>query len=75
MRRVVLFRTLSIFPSAMDALVTSLEEDLSFSLKPKQTEALAYLNDGEDVLCCLPTGYGKSLIFSVFPKLKQMVII
>ena len=31
-------------------------------LKPKQTQCILHAAEGNDVLCILPTGYGKSLI-------------
>ena len=36
-------------------------------LKLLQTEALNMLLAGKDCVCCLPTGYGKSLIFEILP--------
>ena len=38
-------------------------------LKPKQIISLEYLHLTRDVVCDLPTGYGKSLIFHVLPGL------
>ena len=37
------------------------------SLKEHQREAIVSFVDGNDVLVCLPTGYGKSLCFAVLP--------
>ena len=39
----------------------------SASFKPEQSDALKYILQGEDVICNLPVGYGKSLIFHSLP--------
>ena len=39
------------------------------SLKEHQREAIEYFVKGDDVLVCLPTGYGKSLCFAIVPPL------
>ncbi|XP_052777744.1 uncharacterized protein LOC128215056 [Mya arenaria] len=36
-------------------------------LKPLQAKTLNVLLSGKDCVCCLPTGYGKSLIFEILP--------
>ena len=38
-------------------------------LKPKQVACLESLYLGKDVVCVLPTGYGKSLVFHLLPSL------
>lgn len=38
-------------------------------MKPEQIKALLSLWKGEDTVCVLPSGYGKSLIFFVAPRL------
>ena len=38
-------------------------------LKPKQVACLESLYLGKDVVCVLPTGYGKSLVFHSLPSL------
>jgi superfamily II DNA helicase RecQ len=43
------------------------------SLKPEQEEALLHILDGKNTLCVLPTGYGKSLIFTIAPLLLDEV--
>ncbi|VDI26643.1 Hypothetical predicted protein [Mytilus galloprovincialis] len=40
---------------------------LSVKLKPKQEEAVKHILQGRDVICNLPVGYGKSMIFHVLP--------
>ena len=35
-----------------------------FSLKKEQESAMRYIFNGKDVMAILPTGFGKSLIFS-----------
>ena len=45
-----------------------------FALKPLQTKCLVSMIKGDDVFGVLPTGYGKSLIYTVLPwLLKQKV--
>ena len=39
------------------------------SLKPKQVEALQNFTSGHDVFVALPTGYGKSVIYAILPRL------
>lgn len=41
------------------------------TLKEKQEEALRVLYDNRDLVCVLPTGYGKSVIFQMLPFLMQ----
>lgn len=41
------------------------------TLKEKQEEALRVLFDNRDVVCVLPTGYGKSVIFQMLPFLMK----
>ena len=40
-----------------------LPQELGFVLKSEQREALELLLRGKDVLCVLPTGFGKILVF------------
>ena len=49
--------------SALDFLAT---RERSVALKHKQKQAIVSLLNGEDVLAVLPTGFGKSMIFTVF---------
>ena len=37
------------------------------TLKENQRSALKYLVEGNDCICSLPTGYGKSLIYELLP--------
>ena len=37
------------------------------ALKDHQVRAIDSLMDGKDCMCCLPTGYGKSLIYELLP--------
>ena len=39
-------------------------------LKPLQIEAIQTLQNGQDCICCLPTGYGKSLTYELLPFLE-----
>ena len=49
--------------SALDFLAT---RERSVLLKREQKQAIVSLLNGEDVLAVLPTGFGKSMIFTVF---------
>lgn len=52
------------------ALQAALEGNgIDFSLKPQQEEVLRTMYLGCDVLAVLPTGFGKSLIFQLLPRL------
>jgi replicative superfamily II helicase len=44
-----------------------------FTLKEKQLEVLNHLTKGKDTLAVLPTGYGKTLIFAIYPLLCDAV--
>jgi superfamily II DNA helicase RecQ len=48
------------------------ELGLSFDLKDRQIEALEAMYNGKDVVCVLPTGYGKSAIFQLLPPLMKL---
>ena len=41
-------------------------KDRNVVLKPEQRQAVSSLQKGEDVLAVLPTGFGKSMIFTFF---------
>lgn len=42
--------------------------DIGLSLKPKQMEAVVKFCLGNDVFVSLPTGYGKSIIYAILPR-------
>ena len=44
-----------------------------YRLRPEQTTVLEQLGQGRHVFVSLPTGYGKSVCFIVFPKLMDLV--
>ena len=44
-----------------------------FELKSKQVECLSNLIQGHHVLALLPTGYGKSMLYTLFPLLVEQV--
>lgn len=55
-------------------LVSTLEAlNINFPLKEKQTHCLKLLSGGSDVFAVLPTGYGRSIIYSVLPKLWRVI--
>jgi ATP-dependent helicase YprA (DUF1998 family) len=39
----------------------------SYTLKEEQTKAIKSFVSGNDVLVCLPTGFGKSIIYGCLP--------
>ena len=45
----------------------------NLQLKDKQVEVIQALLNGKNVLAALPTGYGKSLIFQLFPIIMNAV--
>ena len=53
-------RTFSVSSAALSC-------NLNFSLKKEQLQALSEYVQGKDVVVNLPTGYGKSLIYSLCP--------
>ena len=55
-------------------LEISKEMHLGYCLKDEQVNAISALCSGENVFAILPTGYGKSDIFGLYPKIKQKVI-
>ncbi|XP_077862882.1 ATP-dependent DNA helicase RecQ-like, partial [Saccoglossus kowalevskii] len=48
--------------------IVELESKLNIQLKSEQKRGIASLYRGEDALIILPTGFGKSLIYSLAPK-------
>ena len=53
--------------SAQDTIRTAAQMIGITVLKPKQVEAIGAFISGKDVFVSLPTGYGKSAIYSVLP--------
>ncbi|XP_066916114.1 ATP-dependent DNA helicase RecQ-like [Clytia hemisphaerica] len=47
--------------------------DKSFSIRPKQLEAIINIVKGYDTLAILPTSYGKSLIFRLIPSVSKQL--
>jgi len=47
--------------------------ELGFAFKPKQIEAVACFCGGNDVFVLLPTGYGKSIIFGILPRVFDLL--
>ena len=51
----------------------AVEEAISFMnfqpLKPKQVEAVKSFTSGHDTFVALQTGYGKSIIYAILPRL------
>ena len=51
------------------SIVDLVEKEIDMKLKRKQKEVLEAFMKGNDVFCCLSTGYGKSLCYALLPKL------
>ncbi len=49
------------------------QHGLRYDLKNKQIECLQHNVTGKEVLALLPTGYGKTIIYSVLPSLSDVV--
>ena len=47
--------------------------DFPETLKEEQIQCLDLLTHNEDLLCVLPTGYGKSIIYTLIPLLLDEV--
>ena len=54
-------------------LVDEVAKEFGFTLKEKQKEVISAFISGNDVFCCLPTGYGKSLCYSILPKVYDRI--
>ena len=65
--------TLSFDAALAEALLFLSELGLSHVLRPEQKEAISSLVHGSDLLAVLPTGFGKSLIFQLFIRVKQLL--
>ena len=50
--------------STIESLVVEVGKKFSLTLKEKQKETIKSFLKGNDVFCCLPTGYGKSMCYS-----------
>ena len=49
-------------------VVDEVAKEFGFILKEKHKEVISAFISGNDVFCCLPTRYGKSLCYSILPK-------
>ena len=65
--------SLSFDAALAEALLSISELGLSRVLRPEQKEAISSLVHGSDLLAVLPTGFGKSLIFQLFIRVKQIL--
>ena len=50
----------------MDFVVEDVCKKFGIMLKPKQIEVIQSFVNG-NMFCCLPTGYGKSMYYSLLP--------
>ena len=53
--------------------IDEVAKEFGFTLKEKQKEVISAIISGNDVFCCLPTGYGKSLCYSILPKVYDCI--
>ena len=65
--------TLSFDDALAEALSYLSELGMSRVLRPEQKEAIYCLVHGSDLLAVLPTGFGKSLIFQLLIRVKQIL--
>lgn len=49
------------------------DHSFNIQLKSQQKECLAHLLNGTNVFAMLPTGFGKSLIYTLFPLIQKKV--
>ena len=62
------------FDSALEKAVQCLSDlGMSQELRVEQTDAISTLISGKDLLAVLPTGFGKSLIFQMVVRIKQIM--
>ena len=54
-------------------IVDEVAKEFGFTLKEKQKEVISAFISGNDVFCCLPTRYGKSLCYSILPKVYDRI--
>jgi ATP-dependent DNA helicase RecQ len=48
-------------------------QNILFELKENQIKCLELLTSGKDVFAVLPTGYGKSIIYTILPKVCDLL--
>ena len=65
--------TLSLDDALAEALLFLSELVISHVLRPEQKEAISSLVHGKDLLAVLRTGFGKSLIFQLLIRVKQIL--
>lgn len=57
----------------MDSTAQRVASTKGYTLIPEQVTAINFLLEDRNVMALLPTGYGKSLIFQLFPLVKDLV--
>ena len=65
--------TLSFDAAFAEALSLLSELGMSRVLRREQKKAISFLVRGSDLLAVLPTGFGKSLVFQLFIRVKQIL--
>ena len=53
--------------SGLLSIIEDVGKEFGFVLKGKQKEIIMSFVNGNDVFCCLPTGYGKSICYFILP--------
>jgi len=61
---------LKLFQPALEEYNQKFKQSIP-ALKSLQEDTLQYLLAGEDICCCLPTGYGQSVIYELLPFLDK----
>ena len=58
---------------SVEQAVQQAASEMGFVLKPKQMEAVLCFCGGNDVFISLPTGYGKSIIYGILPRVFDLI--
>ena len=59
--------------SHLDGIIVKAAGSLGYTLKPEQKQALLKFVGGQDVFVSLPTGFGKSLCYILFPRIFDLL--
>ncbi len=59
--------------SHLDGIIVKAAGSLGYTLKPEQKQALLKFVGGQDVFVSLPTGFGKSLCYTLLPRIFDLL--
>jgi superfamily II DNA helicase RecQ len=57
----------------LTSILPQMTQERIMTPKEEQCEAIAHMFNGEDTVCVLPTGYGKSMTFFSLPALHSLL--